>query len=368
MTNDLVNGFLRKKIALSKASRVNRVKRANYKYKMPTTFLDKVKSTIKKHNMLEKNDSVLVGLSGGPDSVTLLHVLYSLKKEYSLNILLAHLDHKFRGEESLADRKFCEDLAERYDLEIIWEEIDVASISEKKGISLEEAARFERYDFFKRVAEKRNIDKIAVGHTRDDQAETVLMRIIRGAGMKGLGGISPVKYIQGFKIIRPLIEASRKEVEDFILQERLEFRKDSSNAKTIFTRNKIRLELIPFLEKDFNSNIKEVLANMAENLQVENEFLSKYAKRKFKSVSKIKQKDILIDIKKFKKFQEAIRKRILRAALEELKGDLRKLTYQHWKEIEELIYQRPVNSIVNLPAGISVAKDRTNIILKLIKS
>ena len=318
--------------------------------------------------MLEKNDRILVGVSGGPDSVTLLHVLNSLKKEYSLNIIIAHLDHKFRGEESAADRKFCEDLAKKYNLEIMWEEIDVPGIAKEKGISPEEAARLARYDFFKRAAKEKNIHKIAVGHTRDDQAETVLMRIIRGAGMKGLGGISPVKEMGGNKIIRPLIEVSRKEVEDFIAEEHLRFRKDSSNEKTIFTRNKIRLELIPLLEKDFNPNIKEVLSNMAENLQIENEFLSRYAKRKFKSASKIKQEQILIDGKKFKKLPEAIRKRVLRAALEELKGDLRRLTYQHWKEMEELIDSRPVNSIVDLPAGISITKDRSNIILKIIKS
>ena len=333
-----------------------------------TEFSDKIKSTIKKYNMLQKGDSILAGVSGGPDSVTLLHVLHSLKKEYSLNILIAHLDHKFRGEESADDRKFCEGLAKKYNLEIIWEEIDVPKIAEEKKISPEEAARFERYDFFKRTAKERGMDKIAVGHTRDDQAETVLMRIIRGAGMKGLGGIIPVKDMQGNKIIRPLIEISRKEVEDFISESGLKFRKDSSNEKSIYTRNKIRLELIPLLEKEFNSNIKEVLANMAENLQVENNFLSKYANRKFKSLSKIRQGEILIGIKKFKKLPEAIRKRLLRAALEELKGDLRRLTYQHWKEIEGLIDSRPVNSIVDLPAGIIITKDRINIILKLIKS
>ncbi|MEK6732903.1 MAG: tRNA lysidine(34) synthetase TilS [Candidatus Omnitrophota bacterium] len=329
-------------------------------------LLHKIISTIKKYNMFQKGDRVLVGVSGGPDSVTLLHVLHSLKKEYSLNILVAHLDHKFRGEESKADRIFCQELAKKYGLEIVFEEIDVPKIAEEKGISPEEAARFERYNFFKAAAKERGIKKITVGHTRDDQAETVLMRLIRGAGMKGLGGISPVKEMQGFLIIRPLIEISRKEVEEFISGSGLKFRKDSSNEKTIFTRNKVRLELIPFLEKEFNANIKEVLANMAENLQIENEFLAKYAKRKFNSVSKIKHSEIYIDLKKFKKQPEAVRKRILRTALEELKGDLRRLTYQHWKEIEELIDNRPVNSIVDLPAGISITKDRTNLILKLI--
>ena len=328
---------------------------------MPISFLDKINSTIKKYNMLQKGNKVIIGLSGGPDSVTLLHVLYSLKKEYSLDILIAHLDHKFRGEESIGDRKFCEALAKKYNLDIIWEEIDVPKISKEKGISPEEAARIERYDFFKRTAKKKGIEKIAVGHTRDDQAETVLMRIIRGAGTKGLGGISPLKDMLGIRIIRPLIEVSRKEVEGFIAKEGLKFIKDSSNEKTIFTRNKIRLELIPFIEKNFNSNIKEVLANMAENLQIENEFLSRYSRRKFNSISKIKNGNVLINLKKLKEQPEALRKRILRAGMEELKGDLRKITYQHWKEIEELIDSRPVNSIVDLPAGINVARDRENI-------
>ena len=317
--------------------------------------------------MLQEGDRVLVGVSGGPDSVTLLHILHSLKKEYALNILIAHLDHKFRGEESRGDRIFCQELAKKYGLEIVFEEIDVPKIAEEKGISPEEAARFERYDFFKRAAKANGIKKIAVGHTQDDQAETVLMRLVRGAGMKGLGGISPVKEMQEFLIIRPLIEISRKEVEEFIAGSGLKFRKDSSNEKTIFTRNKVRLELIPFLEKEFNVNIKEVLANMAENLQVENDFLAKYAKRKFNSVSKIKHDEIYIDLKKFKKQPEAVRKRILRVALEVLKGDLRRLTYQHWKEIEELIDSRPVNSIVDLPAGISITKHALNLRL-IIKS
>jgi len=333
---------------------------------LSTAFFDKVNSTIEKYRMLEKKDKVLAGVSGGPDSITLLHVLSAVKKEYSLDVLIAHLDHKFRGDESDADRKFCEGLAKKYNLEIVSGQIDVPRIAKEKGISPEEAARIERYNFFKKVAGAKGIKKIAVGHTMDDQAETVLMRLIRGAGMLGLGGMSPVKDMQGFKIIRPLIEVSRKEIEDFISQNNLRFRQDSSNEKNIFTRNKIRRELIPILEKDFNANIKEVLVNMAENLRLENEFLSRYAKRKFKSVSRNKHGGILIDIRRLKKHPEAVRKRILRAALGELKGDLRRLTYQHWKEIEDLIDDRPVNSKVDLPAGISITKDRNSLILRLL--
>jgi len=326
-------------------------------------FIDKIRTTIKKYQMLQKGDRVLVGLSGGADSVALLHAFLVLKKETSFYIHIAHLDHMFRGEESVGDRKFCEGLAKKMKLDMTYKEIDVQRIAKEKGISPEEAGRQERYDFFKEIAKARDITKIAVAHNKDDQAETVLMRVIRGAGMLGLGGMSPVKEMQGIRIIRPLIETSRQEIEDFIKDEGLQFRQDSSNEKLIFTRNKIRRELIPYLEKNFNTNIKEVLANMAENLRVENEFLEKFANRKLKSSSKINNGHILIDLKRFKAQPEAVRKRILRTALRQLKGDLRRLTYQHWKELEQLIQVRPVNSKVDLPAGVDVVKHKKSISL-----
>jgi len=326
-------------------------------------FVDKIKSTIKKYNMLEKHDRLLVGLSGGGDSVALLHALVALKEEYALYIYIAHLDHRFRGEESLGDRRFCEDLAKRLNLEIAYEEIDVPKIAEEKSISAEEAARIERYNFFKKVAKLKSIKKLAVGHNKDDQAETVLMRTIRGAGMLGLGGISPVKDINGLVILRPLIETSRSEIENFIRKNDLEFRHDSSNDETVFTRNKVRRDLIPYLEKNFNSNIKEVLSNMAENLRTENEFLEKFSKRKFKGLSRARNGEILIDIKKLKRQPEAVRKRILRVALQEFKGDLKRLTYQHWKEMDKLINERPGNSIVDLPGGINVVKKKSSIVV-----
>ena len=331
---------------------------------MSTALIDKVKTTVKKHAMLQKRDKILVGLSGGADSVVLLEVLLMLKNEYSLDIHIAHLDHKFRGEESAEDRRFCESLAKKRKLDIICEEIDVPRISKEKGISSEEAARFERYDFFRRVCRKKNIKKVAVAHTKDDQAETVLMRLVRGSGMAGLGGMFPIRDMEGITVIRPLIEISRPQIEDFIKENGLQFRHDSSNDEIVFTRNRTRRELIPYLEKNFNPNIKEVLVNMAENLRSENEFLEKFAKRKFKSTSKIKGGEITIDIKKLKKQPEAIRKRVLRSTLECLKGNLRTFTYQHWKEMEELIDKRPGNSIVDLPGGIDIVKGKNTLTIR----
>lgn len=329
-------------------------------------MLDKVKSTIKKYNILQKHDKVLVGLSGGADSVALLYILYALREEYLLDIYIAHMNHKFRGKESDEDEKFCRDLARNLKIDISFGEADVPKIAREKGISPEEAGRQERYNFFRRIALKKNISKIATGHHRDDQAETVLMRAIRGSGMAGLGGMSPTKKMQDFTIIRPLIEISKPEIEDFIKDNDLEFRYDSSNNNVVFTRNRIRHELIPYLEKNFNPNIKEILVNMAENLRIENDFLEKFAKRKFRSMSKKDTSgEISINIKNFKRQPEAIRKRILRSALEELKGNLRRFTYQHWKEMEDLINKRPTNSVVDLPGEVKVVKDKSSLVLKV---
>ena len=331
---------------------------------MPNTFIDKIKSTLKKYHMLESCDKILIGLSGGIDSVVLSYVLNFLKEEYRLDICIAHLDHKFRAQESTLDRKFCEEAARKLGIEIVCEEIDVPKVAKERGLSIEEAARFERYGFFSRAAGIRKIKKIAVGHTKDDQAETVLMRMIRGAGILGLGGISPVKNMQGRTIIRPLIETSRVEIEDFARKNNLLFRYDSSNDNVILTRNRIRHELVPYLEKNFNPNIKEVLSNMAENLRVENEFLEKFSMRKFKGMSRIKPDEIAIDIKKIKKQPKAIKKRILRSALGCFKGNLRTFTYQHWREMDDLITNRPVNSIVDLPGGINIIKRKKELIIQ----
>ncbi|MBU3911846.1 MAG: tRNA lysidine(34) synthetase TilS [Candidatus Omnitrophica bacterium] len=332
---------------------------------MPATFLDKIRSTIKKYRMLDRHDSVLVGLSGGPDSVALLHALAAIKQDYSLKIYIAHIDHMFRGEESKQDRKFCQDLAESMGLTAFCEERDIPKIAEEKGMSSEEVARLERYEFFFRVARENSVDKIAVGHTKDDQAETILMRMIRGSGLSGLGGMNPVKDMKGMVVIRPLINATRQEIEGFIKECGLKCRHDSSNDEVVFTRNKVRHELIPYLEDRFNPNIKEVLVNMAENLRTEDEFLEKFSSRKFKIMSKKSRSGyITVDIGKFKKQPHAIKKRIIRSALKELKGDLRRFTYQHWKEIEELVNARPVNSVVDLPGGIDIKKEKGAIIFK----
>jgi tRNA(Ile)-lysidine synthase len=319
-------------------------------------FIESVKATIERYSMIAKGDKVIIGISGGADSVALLHVLNYLKKDMGFSLHLAHLDHMLRKEESLADRKFVEELAGKLDIPVTVEAVDILKHKENRA-SLEEVARQIRYDFFSRTARDENADKVALGHTLDDQAETVLMRILRGTGLSGLRGIPPIRKMDNCLIIRPLIEQTRQDVLDFLGKRRIRFRRDSSNLEVVFLRNRIRNHLLPALQKGYNPNIKNVLASLAESTSSDYDFLELQAKRYCQELLLQKGRDkITIKFGKLSGLHLSMQRLIIRLLIEDLKGSTRRLTYQHWKEIEDLINNRPCGSIVDLPANISVKK------------
>jgi tRNA(Ile)-lysidine synthase len=312
-------------------------------------IIDKVKNTLKKYNLIQRGDKIVVGVSGGPDSVTLLYLLNSLKKELNLSLHIAHLDHRLR-KDSYKDAGFVKNLAKKLALPATCGQINVKALA-RRG-SQEEIARNARLGFLFRVAKDIKADKIALGHNLDDQAETVLMRILRGTGLYGLAGILPKRNIAGYQIIRPLIEIKRKDIERFLKQKKIKSRRDISNLQNIYFRNKIRNKLIPLLEKEYNQNIKEILANMAENSGCDYDYLCAVANRNIKFM-KTKLK-----LNKLHRLHPAIQRLIFRGAIARLKGDTRRITFQHIKEIEDLLLNRPVNSIVDLPGGICVIKKK----------
>jgi tRNA(Ile)-lysidine synthase len=315
-------------------------------------ILKKVKNTIRRYNLINKNDKILIGVSGGPDSVALLYVLNSLSKELKISLHIAHLDHMLR-KDSYKDREFVEELAKKIRIPITCGQINVKELA-KKG-SLEEIARNARLGFLFRIAKEINAHKIALGHNLADQAETVLMRILRGTGLYGLSGILPKREIAGFKIIRPLIEVRRREIESFLKRKKIKPCIDVSNLEEIYFRNKIRNNLLPLLEKEYNKNIKEVLSNMAEAVGYDYDYLQRQANFKMEgSREKIK-------LKKFLKLHPALQRLILRFAIAKVKGDTRRITFQHIKELEDLILNRPVTSVVDLPKGISVVKRKNTL-------
>ncbi len=316
-------------------------------------ILEKVKNTVRRYNLIDKNDRIVIGVSGGPDSVALLFLLNSLKKDLNLTLHIAYLDHKLR-KDSYQDRDFVKALARKLNLPITVAEINVREMA-LRG-SLEEIARNVRLGFFFKVAKDIKADKIALGHNLDDQAETVLMRILRGTGLYGLAGILPKRKICGYQIIRPLIEVRRKDIEAFLKRKGIKPRRDSSNSEDIYFRNRIRNKLLPLLEKEYNRNIKEILSNMAESIGYDYDYLNKMAKRSALALS------ARIEIKKFLQLHPALRRLVLRLNIARLKKDTRRLTFQHIKEIEDLILNRPLNSIVDLPKGLSLIKKQKTLL------
>jgi len=206
-------------------------------------MIEKVRDTIRKYGMLQPGDEVVAGVSGGADSVALLHILLSLKPEFDLQISAAHLNHNLRGDESLRDERFVKDLCARLNVSLTVERADIAAVSKAQGISLEEAGREARYAFFSRLPAPKKNARIAVAHNVNDSIETVLLNFARGTALRGLCGIPPVRG----RVIRPLIECERAEIEQYCEDNGLDFVTDSTNLEPGFTRNRIRHHVVPQL-------------------------------------------------------------------------------------------------------------------------
>lgn len=245
---------------------------------------EKVLAYIRAHSLLAPGDRVAVAVSGGPDSVALLRLLLELRPELGIVLSVAHFNHKIRGADSDADEKFVAALATRHGLELHIGCGDAPAHARRSKHGLEAAARQLRYDFFCRLFESQRISSVATGHTLDDQAETVLMRLLRGAGTRGMSGIYPVHREGGnseHAIIRPLLGLRRHEIESYLRGLRQPWREDASNSDRRHLRNRIRHELLPLLEKEFNPSLTRVLAEMAEIARAEEDYWRELVEKSF---------------------------------------------------------------------------------------
>ena len=321
---------------------------------------DTINRTINKFGLIEKGDSVIVAVSGGPDSTALLLALNNLKREYGLRLHVAHLDHMFRAaSETKKDREYVSSLCKRLGIPLIFKRIDVPAYAEESGLSLEEAARDKRYEFLLKTAKDAGAKKIALGHTLDDQAETVLMRLIRGSGLGGLRGIPPKRPLDGAFIVRPLIEVWRKEVEEYLNGMGVKPRLDATNLMRKFLRNRIRHELMAYLKK-YNPNIKEVLARSAQNFSYDYEVLSDAVNKSCKGCLRSKDGSVAVGLRKLKGKKTGIRRGILRKAIEISKGDLRCIDYSHIEDIEDLI--KAGKGAMDLPGKTRVVRTKDALI------
>lgn len=319
-------------------------------------IINKVRDTIKRHSLIQPSARVIVGVSGGPDSVALIHILNNLKKVLGIELHIAHLDHALRAN-SQKDAIFVRKLAKSLSVPFTCRRVEVKNIPGR--LSIEEKARNARLDFFLGLASKLKADRIALAHNFDDQAETVLMRILRGTGLYGLSGMLPKRKMGDIFIIRPLLMVKRREIESFLNRKRIKFCVDETNLSRIYFRNKIRHSLIPYLEKGYNKNIKETLFNLGLSAGSDYEYLKNSASR-FLAGNKTR-----LNLKNLIRLHPSVLRFKLRQGIAALQGDTRRITFKHIQELEDLIFNRPPGSIVDLPKGLSIKKDKKTLFFYL---
>jgi tRNA(Ile)-lysidine synthase len=316
------------------------------------TFLDKVRSTVSRYEMIPKESAVVVGVSGGADSTALLHSLWSLKDELRITLIAGHLNHGIRGKEADEDAVFVEELTSRLGVALVKLKVDVPQLRKQMRMGLEEAARKVRYDFLEGLASDARAARIAVAHTSDDQVETVLLNIIRGTGPDGLAGMPAVRD----KIIRPLIDISRKEVETYLNENGLSWRTDTSNLDAEYTRNRVRLQLIPFIEEQFNPRIKDAILSLSQLSREESEVVKNDASNAYaSSVVRECPQIVTFNARSLGSLSYALQRRCLRRAIETVKGDLLDVKYEQVERIIEKL-RSGEEFTLTLPSGIVYAQ------------
>jgi len=296
-------------------------------------MLEQIVKTITRYSMFQPDQRVGVAVSGGADSVCLLHVLRELAPRWSLRLFVVHLDHQLRGEASRADAAFVRELAAALNLPFELQETDVGALCHQTGENLEQAARAARFELFTRLIHAGLADRVATGHTRSDQAETVLFRFLRGSGTAGLAGIRPVTA-EG--VVRPLLEIDRAEVEQYLHARGLAWRDDSTNASAEFARNRIRHDLLPQLTRDWNPAMAETLAHTAEWARGEEAYWESELARLVPEHLVIEPPAVLLQVGSLDDLPLAAARRLIRRAVELAKGDLRGVGFEHLAGILEM--------------------------------
>lgn len=268
---------------------------------------EEVLKTIKKYNLINEGDKIVIGVSGGPDSICLLHVLNSLKEELKIKLYVAHINHMIRevsDSETEYVQNFCKDLG----IECFVKKMDILKLAKEEKKGTEETGREVRYDFFNEILEKTHSNKIATAHNSNDKAETVILNILRGSGVSGLKGIEATR---DNKYIRPLIETGRLEIEKYCNENNLNPKYDESNNENIYSRNKVRNEVIPYIKKEFNQNIIKTINRLSEVATEENEYMQKITKQEYENISKTQSDTIILDLKRFNNLELVIKRRII---------------------------------------------------------
>jgi len=322
----------------------------------------KVREFFRKYDTLSQGDRVLVAVSGGPDSVGLLHLLHGLREEFHLQLEVAHLEHGIRGEEAREDARFVAELVAKLKLPFHLKEVAMLRIRSDAGKgNLEALAREERYRFFAEVMRERKLDKVATAHTRNDQAETVLMWLLRGTGMKGLGGMAPLHQLRvsagnstdSIMIIRPLLDVSKAEVLRYLDDQKFAYRIDRTNQDTTLLRNWIRRELLPLIQQRVGEDVPARLSHEAELLRDEDRYLDELAIRSLDAIrdaNGLNRSALLREA-------TALQRRILRLWIAHTRSHLRGLEFIHIEELRRLIEHGPPQARLSIPGGWELVRE-----------
>lgn len=313
--------------------------------------------TVDQHGMFRAGDAVVVAVSGGPDSVALLHLLCELREARPLQFSVAHFDHDLRGRESAEDAIFVGNLAEELGLPFHPGRGNVLALKEKEGLSLEEACRELRYKFLREAAERTGARRVALGHTADDQAEEFLLRLIRGSGARGLSGMP---FIREGIFVRPLLDASRADILSYLTANKFSFRTDSSNDARGFLRNRIRHDLLPVLESDFNPRIRRILLQTASILREDEALLADMAEEAWTRLVKLEEgpegRVVALDLRRYQEIPRPIQMRVMQKGLELSGTRLKDIGFRHLESIQSLAMKDGPYKRISLPGEVTVER------------
>ena len=322
---------------------------------------------IQEQCLVSRGETLLVAVSGGPDSVCLLHILLQLKDKLGIELHVAHLNHQLRGVDSEADARYVAKLARRLGIPATIEQRDVGAYQIEHRLSPEEAAREVRYTYLAEVARGIGASRVAVGHTLDDHIETILMHIVRGSGTRGLRGLHPCteQQFQGNRltVVRPLLPVKRAETTSYCHHHQLKPRIDASNLSLSHLRNRIRLELLPLMQS-YNAEISEALLRLAQIAHDDLDFISEEGQKQWVQVAQEHEETIVLEKEPFLKLPLAIKRHLLRIAIEKLIGNLKDIETRH---IEQLIgaLNKPAGRKISLPEGLSLIIEYDRFLLSM---
>lgn len=322
---------------------------------------EQILKTIKKYQLIDSGDNIVIGVSGGPDSIALLTVLNKYKKDLNINIVVAHINHMIR---SVADEetKYVEEYCKKLNIEIYVKKVSVIELSQDNKIGTEEMGRKIRYEFFEEVLEKTNSNKIVTAHNLNDNAETVLMNILRGTSITGLKGIEKKR---DNKFIRPLIECDRKDIEEYCEKNNLNPKYDESNKENIYTRNKVRNLLIPYIEKEFNPNIISTINRLSDLATKENDFIEEIVENEYEKIF-VEEREgiILLDLKKFNLLNDVIKSRIIMYTINKVLGNVQGIEKIHIEDIIKMCKKNIGNKFLTPNKNIKVEINNKKIFFK----